>query len=121
MGRFKFSVKDLFSKILLLTDYPTLSVDAKELVDYTIKESLKCNSVLRVRGFRTKYLKPKKANLWFISWSERIELGMALEQNDIFEILKIIYGINEKQFVRLQTILKTGVINFNIKTLKSIE
>jgi hypothetical protein len=120
MGRFKFDIKDLFKKRLMLTDYPNLSHDAKELVDYTIKKSLKCNSVLRVRGFRTKYLKPKKANLWFISWSERIELGMAVDENDIFEILKIIYGINEKQFVRLELYNAFAVHKWIIEELKLI-
>jgi hypothetical protein len=120
MGEFKFSLKNLFKTRLMLRDYPALSNEARELVDYTIKENLKSNSVLRVRGLRTKYIKPKKSELWFISWSDRIELGIAVDENNIFEILKIVYGINENQFNRLELYNAFAVHKLIVEELKLI-
>jgi len=121
MGSFRIGVKDVFKKRVMLVNYPFLTSEAKMLVDYTIKENLKCNNVLRVRGlFRTKKLLPKKSTLWSITWNDRIELGLAVGENDIFAMLKIIYGISEKQFKRLELFNAFSAYKFIIEELKEM-
>lgn len=91
----------LFKNKLKLSDYSALTSESKEVIDYTIAESLKPNSILRIYGaFKVK--KPKKENLWFLSWSDIIELRIAIADENIFETLKIVFDINEKEFSRLE-------------------
>lgn len=93
----------LFKSRLKLSDYSTLTVEAKEVIDYTISESLKPNSVLRLGGlFKTNIAKPKKENLWFLSWSDIIELRIAIAEENIFEVLRIVFEIDENEFTRIE-------------------
>lgn len=121
MGKFKFDLKDIFRKRLMLYHYGMLTPEAKEVVDYTIKESLKCNSVLRVVGFfKSRKLAPLKSDLWNISWSDRIELSEAVNENNIFDIIRIIYGISEKQFNRLELYNAFAVHKYILEELKQM-
>jgi len=91
----------LFKNRLKLSDYSALTLESKEVVDYTISESLKSNSIIRLYGgLITK--KPKKDNLWFLPWSDIIELKMAIAEENIFEVLKIVFDIDKKEFSRLE-------------------
>ena len=91
----------LFKKRLKLSDYSALTLESKEIIDYTIAESLKPNSIIRLYGgLITK--KPKKDNLWFLSWSEIIELKIAITEENIFEVFRIVFDLNEKEFSRLE-------------------
>ena len=91
----------LFKKRLKLSDYSALTLESKEIIDYTIAESLKPNSIIRLYGgLITK--KPKKNDLWFLSWSEIIELKIAITEENIFEVFRIVFDLNEKEFSRLE-------------------
>ena len=91
----------LFKKRLKLSDYSALTLESKEIIDYTIAESLKPNSIIRLYGgLITK--KPKKDNLWFLSWSDIIELKIAITEENIFEVFRIVFDLNEKEFSRLE-------------------
>ena len=92
----------LFGKRPKTIDYIKFNKEDKQLIDYTIQESLKINNELRVVGLVTKILKPKKNNLWLFSWSDRIELGKAFEKKDLFKVLNIAFGLDKKQFVRTE-------------------
>ena len=91
----------LFKNRLKLSDYSSLPLESKEVIDYTIAESLKANSIIRLYGgLITK--KPKKNDLWFLSWSDIIELKIAIADENIFEVFRIVFGITEKEFSRLE-------------------
>ena len=91
----------LFKSKLKLSDYASLNIDSRQIVDYTIAKSLKPNSIIRLYGgLITK--KPKKDNLWFLSWSDIIELKMAIVEENIFEVLKIVFAIDKKEFAKLE-------------------
>jgi hypothetical protein len=91
----------LFKNRLKLSDYFSLPLESKEVIDYTVSESLRPNSIIRLYGgLITK--KPKKENLWFLSWSDIIELKIAIAGENIFEVFKIVFGLNEKEFSRLE-------------------
>lgn len=91
----------LFKNRLKLSDYSTLTLESKEMIDYTIAESLKPNSTIRLYGGLIKK-KPKKDNLWFLSWSDIIELRIAIAEENIFEVLRIVFDIDEKEFAKLE-------------------
>ena len=91
----------LFKKRLKLSDYSALTLESKEIIDYTIAESLKPNSIIRLYGgLITK--KPKKDNLWFLSWSDIIELKTAIASENIFEVFRVVFGLNQKEFSKLE-------------------
>lgn len=103
MGIKQVSVKDVFKSRLMLSQYPALPSDVRDFVNYTVLGSLKSNNQLRVNGlFNHKVIKPKKDNLWFLSWSDIIELRMAIVDENMFEVFKIVFGIDQKDFVRLE-------------------
>jgi hypothetical protein len=94
---------NLFKNRPKLSDYYSLSLESKEVIDYTIAESLKVNSLLRLNGLlKSNIVKPKKDNLWFLSWSDIIELRIAIAEENIFETIKIVFGIDQKEFSRLE-------------------
>jgi hypothetical protein len=100
---FKQNSITIFKNTLKLSDYSSLTLEAKEVIDYTIAESLKANSVLRLRGLlKSTIAKPKKDNLWFLSWSDIIELRIAIAEENIFEVLRIVFDINEKEFAKIE-------------------
>ena len=91
----------LFKSKLKLSDYSSLNIDSRQIVDYTVAKSLKANPVIRLYGgLITK--KPKKNDLWFLSWSEIIELKIAITEENIFEVFRIVFDLNEKEFSRLE-------------------
>ena len=91
----------LFKSKLKLSDYSSLNIDSRQIVDYTVAKSLKANPVIRLYGgLITK--KPKKNDLWFLSWSEIIELKIAITEENIFEVFRIVFGLNEKEFSKLE-------------------
>ena len=91
----------LFKSKLKLSDYSSLNIDSRQIVDYTVAKSLKANPVIRLYGgLITK--KPKKNDLWFLSWSEIIELKIAITEENIFEVFRIVFDLNEKEFSKLE-------------------
>lgn len=103
MGFKQVSIEDVFKSRLMLWQYSELSGDVRELVNYTVLGSLKQNNELRVKGMlKYKVIKPKKQSLWLLSWNDIIELRMAIVDENMFEVFKIVFGINEKQFVKLE-------------------
>lgn len=102
MGKFKFGVEEVFKGKLLMAHYSFLDNEAKDLIDETVKKSLKPNPVLRIKtitGFN--FLNPKQDNLWNLSWSDIVELRHLITEKCLFDVLKLMYGIKEKQFARL--------------------
>lgn len=103
MGFKQVSIDDVFKSRLMLSQYSGLSGDVREFINYTVLGSLKQNNELRVNGlFKYKVIKPKKDNLWFLSWSDIIELRMAIVDENMLEVFKIVFEITEKDFIRLE-------------------
>lgn len=101
MGKIKTSL-NIFKYRPTLASYSKLSGERKELIDYTIEHSLKANPILRVKKwFRTQDVKPKQQNLWMLSWNDIILLKKQLSEKDLLGFLKLMYGIDEKQFSNL--------------------
>lgn len=99
MGIKSYSLEKLFTAKLMLADYANLPIDAKEIVDYTIRETLRSNPELRINR---KLIKPKQNNFWFLTWSDIIELRLAIANQNMFDVLKLVFKINEKQFMKLE-------------------
>lgn len=103
-----------------LIEYSQLSIDVKEFVDYTIQENLKPNPELRLKSVLTKIVKPKQLNLWSLSWSDIIELRIAVSEQKMFEVLNIVFGINETEFARLDLFNAFSVYKWIVEQFKSI-
>lgn len=101
MGKFVSGI-NIFKHRPTLAAYSLLSGERKELIDYTIENSLKANPILRVRGkFRTRHIKPQQENLWMLKWNDMILLRKYIQEKDLLSFLKLMYGINDKEFNRL--------------------
>lgn len=101
------TVDNIFTNRPMMADYPTLPADVRELVDYTIKESIRPNPALRVPKGRlfgrtyTSPVNPKAESLWKLSWGDLIQVRMALQENDLLEIMRLMYGITARTFAML--------------------
>jgi hypothetical protein len=83
----------------MLVEYPLLPQEAKEIVDYTIKETLRGNPELRIKG---KVIKPKQMNFWSLTWSDIILLRLAITDQNMLDVLSIVFQIGEKEFMKLE-------------------
>lgn len=117
MGFKSHSIENIFDNRLLLAQYPLLNNEVKSLIEYTIKENLKVNSELRIK---LKVIKPKHNSLWFMSWSDIIELRLAISENNMFECFRIVYGINEKQFSKLELLNAFASYKWMAENFKAI-
>ena len=79
-------------------DYGRLSESDKELADKFIKDGLKPNKVLRIKG---RSMNPRQEDFWALSWDEIIQLRVAIAEKDMLSALKLMYRIGEKDFLRL--------------------
>lgn len=103
-----------------LIEYASLSIEVKEIVDFTVQESLKPNPELRLKNVLTKIAKPKQMNLWFLSWSDIIELRIAVSEQNMFEVLNIVFGINDKDFARLDLFNAFSAYKWIVEQFKAI-
>lgn len=85
-------------KGVTIKGYASLEGETKELVDYTIKHSLRPNPTLRKSR---KDIKPKEFDFWKLKWNDIILLRHYLSQKDVKAVHKLVYGINDKDFLRL--------------------
>lgn len=86
-------------KNVRLIDYAHLKPKVKELVDYTVENSVKENPILKVGR---KKVKPKQFDFWQLSWNDIVLLRHHLKDNDIEACLKLIYSISDSDFIKLQ-------------------
>ena len=97
MGIKSYSIDKVFSQRIRICEYESLPNDVMQLVNYTITNNLKQNAVLRLKTD----IRSKEDNLWFLSWSNIIELREALSNQRLCEAIKIVYGITDAQFNNL--------------------
>ncbi len=98
MGKKQIGIDTVFKKSLKVRDYTTLTQDAKEVVDYAIQHALKSCRFLRVKHKKTA---PIFKDVFELEWEQIIELREYIKAKDVFNILRIVYRINEKQFLNL--------------------
>lgn len=85
-----------------MKDYPNLKGMEKEVVDYTIANHLNENPIIRKRRFiGYKKIKPKQSDLWFMRWRDIIALREAVQAADIFQVINVVYSLNQNQVIKL--------------------
>lgn len=104
-------------KNLKIKDYSKLDKETKEFIDYTIKNSLRPNPNLR-KGF--KKLKPKKNSFWQLKWIDLIMLREHLGEKDVLQALKLIYGIKDKDFLKMNLLNVMAVYRWMAQQVKDI-
>lgn len=121
MGIQSINVENLFTRVPKMADYPHLSDEVRELIDYTVENNLKENKELRIRSyFRTRIIKPTQDDFWFMSWNDIIMLKGAIHAGRIYDVFKIVYKISEKQFNALNVFNCFAAYNYIVEKIKSI-
>lgn len=83
--------------------YLFLDSTEKELIDDVIKNYIKPNPILRSKKlFLKSNHKPVHDSFWNLSWQDLILIRKAIINEDILELLKIVYEVSEKQFLKLE-------------------
>ncbi|WP_298118106.1 hypothetical protein [Flavobacterium sp.] len=113
MGKFKFNITML--------EYSLLNEEDKDLVDYTVKNFIKSNKILRVKKFfRQIDLQPKVNTLWELSWEDLLLLRSAISKSDIDSIFNIVYELKPEQMKSLEVFNVFASFNWISDELKAI-
>lgn len=95
----RFTIATIFKTIPTVAEYTLLPTEVKNFVDDIITTGIKANPVARVKG---KNISPVQADFWQLSYEQIILLRNAVESMQMEEVFKLIYGLPEKQFLKLQ-------------------
>lgn len=111
-------VKEWFLKrTIKIKHYPGLDDQEKFFVDYTIKNSLKANSILRVGRAKRG---PKESDFWQLSWNDIILLRMHLGDTDLKAILELMYRVSDKEFANLNLLNASAVYKYVAECIDAI-
>lgn len=103
MGKFKNRIEQLLFDRPRMYQFERFSKEEKEFVEHIITNYVKPNPILRVPGIiKTKEIKPKKDSFWNLSWQDILMIRKSFKQENMFETIRIVYGISEKQFMTLE-------------------
>ena len=97
MGKQSKSVDNILLNRPTIKDYISLEGIVKNDVDIVITV-LKPNMILRIKTFK---IKPKKVDLWDLSWSDLILLREMIKEKNISGVLELIYSVSQEKFLEL--------------------
>lgn len=108
-------------KCVSLKEYIELQGDKKDFVDHIIKNNLNANPILRLRKEnKIKEKQPKESSLWAFSWNDIVLLRVYMQENNMIEILKIVYDISEKALLKADVFNVFSCYNWIIQELQHI-
>lgn len=121
MGFKSHSIDNIFTDRPSVMQYNFLQPEVRELIDYTVQESLKPNPVIRVRRMlRSKNVAAKTNSFWQLPWSDLVLVREAIQEKNMFEVFKILYGLNECQFLNLDVFNAFAAYKWVMENLKEI-
>lgn len=121
MGFKPYSIENIFRNRPRMIHYSKMEPDVKELVDYTVKESLKPNPILRTRRrFKTRHLTAKFTDFWSMTWHDLETLRESVQEKNMPEVFKQLYGITERQFIQLDLFNAFAVYRWVVDELTAI-
>lgn len=105
MGKFENNLKDVILSRPRMFEFANLDENIKDEFQSIFENYSKANPVLRVRKFfRWKNVSPNKNNFWNLSWEDLLMIRKAMRNNDLFKLMNLVYGVNEKQFLNLEVL-----------------
>jgi hypothetical protein len=105
MGKFENNLKDVILSRPRMFEYANLDENIRDEFQSIFENYSKANPVLRVRKFfRWKNVSPNKNNFWNLSWEDLLMIRKAMRNNDLFKLMNLVYGVNEKQFSNLEVL-----------------
>lgn len=122
MGKFINSLDKLLLSRPRMYQYLDMEPDAKDFIDDVIKNYVKENPVLRTRKwFLKKNVGPKEVDFWNLSWKDIVMIRIAFNESNLFDVMNIVYGINQKQFLKLEILNVFACYKFITEQMKMIE
>ncbi len=100
-----------------LKRYAFLSNEDKELIDYTIVNSLKPNPILRV-GWKKR--KPKQIDFWKLSGNDIVLLRHHISKHNIRAVHQLLYNISDKEFLKLDVFNCSACFKWACEQIKKI-
>ncbi|CAL2085070.1 hypothetical protein [Tenacibaculum sp. 190524A02b] len=117
MGKQPYSIDTIFDNRPSIGEYELLSGEIKEFIVEIIKDSIKANKYLR---HNKKEIEPKVQDLWYLSWGDIIELRESVKDTQMMEVVRLIYGLKEVDFLRLDLFNCFAVYKWITEQLSSI-
>jgi len=116
-------VNDL-DKLLLsrprMIDYAKFNQEQKDFIEDVIKNYIKPNPILRTRKVFVFKRKPKQESFWNLSWEDIVMIRKHVIEEKLFEVIELIYGVNEIQFLKLEVLNVFSCYAWILEQLKQI-
>lgn len=122
MGKFINSLDKLLLSRPKVDDYLSMHIDEKDFIDEVVKNYVKSNPFLRTRRrFRIHNLEPKEMDFWNLTWNDIVMIRHGFSTNNMLDVFKCVYNINEKQFLKLEILNAFAVYKFMTEQMNKIE
>lgn len=120
MGKFEYNM--ILMQRPTMRRYAVMTPEQREVIDFTVQNHLKANRVLRLGRWywRSKKLSPIYDSFWNMTWIKLIELRKSISNNDFLSTMKLVYGIDDKQFVKLEVLNAFACYKWIVEQLTSI-
>lgn len=121
MGKINNGLDKLLLSKPKMIDYTKLTIVERDFIAELYKEYIKPNPILRTRRrFLKKKLKPKQDNFWNYSWSDIVLLRKYISEDNLFEVMRMVYGVSEFEFIKLELLNVFSSLKWITEQLKAI-
>ncbi len=117
MGSKSYSLNSIFKKRIKVKDYFDLSDAAKVEIQFVIKYGLRSERILKV-GRRKK--RPITSNFFELEWGELLEIQTSVKSGKVRNVLKLVYGIDDKRFYNLELYNCFAAYQFVVSRLQGL-
>ncbi|MBA4155067.1 hypothetical protein [Flavobacterium sp.] len=123
MGKLINSLERLLLSRPKMDDYLSMLPNEKDFIDDVIKNYVKPNSILRTKKhfFLRKNVEPKSNDFWKLSWNDILMIRNGFKKNNLYDVLKILYPIDEKQFLKLEILNVFACYKYITEQMQKLE
>lgn len=120
MGKIVYNLDKLLLSRPRMIDYAKFNQEQREFIEDVIKNYIKPNPILRTRNVFCSKINPKEDSFWNLSWEDIVMLRKHITEEKLFEVMQLIYSINEMQFTKLEVLNVFSCYAWILEQLKQI-
>jgi hypothetical protein len=121
MGKIDNSLDKLLLSKPRMIDYTRFTIVERDFFAEVYKDYIKPNPILRTRKWFFKgKRKPKQDSFWNLSWEDVVMVRKHVTDDNLFEVMRLMYGVNEVQFIALELLNVFSCLKWINEQLKGL-
>lgn len=121
MGKIDNSLDKLLLSKPRMIDYTRFTIVERDFLAEVYKDYIKPNPILRTRKWFFKgKRKPKQESFWNLSWEDVVMVRKHVTDDNLFELMRLMYGVNEVQFIALELLNVFSCLKWINEQLKGL-